>query len=188
MLDLETLSTRMNAVVLVIAGIKFDRSIPIKTPDYKDSNVFYRRIDLASYKNLDCHIDPETEAWWKKQSKEVQEEVFGKGKERISLRQALLEFKNWFGNSKQIWSNGNTFDIPILSEWFSKLNIPIPWKFYNSRDTRTIYELAGIKSFDLPQDNLHNALYDCWRQIVGVNKSYLKLGNLPSKGASSDKT
>lgn len=178
MIDLETLSTRMNAVVLVIAGIKFDRSKEIKEPEKSD--FFYRRIDVASFDKTH-HIDQQTLTWWKYQPINTYNEAFGDGivsfapKGRIPIKQALMEFARWFGNSKQIWSNGNTFDIPILAELYLKFKIPIPWKYYNCRDTRTMYELGKVDIKNLSQENLHNALYDCWRQIIGVNMAYNNL-------------
>lgn len=169
MVDLETLSTRMNAKVLVLAAIKFDRYIDIQEiKNIPEKYKFYKKIDINSYDNS-YHQDSETIEWWKKQDKNIYKENF-EG-ERISLKQVLIEFSKWFGDSKQIWSNGNSFDIPILSELYKKSNMEIPWKYYNSRDTRTIYELANVWSKNLPQLNLHNALFDCWRQIVGINLS-----------------
>ena len=38
-----------------------------------------------------------------------------------------------------------------------------------------MYELGKIDIKSLPQENLHNALYDCWRQILGVNLAYNNL-------------
>lgn len=170
MVDLETLSTRSNAVILVIAGIKFDRQRvetldePVETMD-----TFYRRVHIQSCVDVGMHIDPETEAWWKTQSTEMYEENFGK--ERVPLQTALEDFKKWYGKSTLVWSNGASFDIPILDEAYLRCNQKSPWKYWEIRDTRTIYDIGNVKSYNLPKINNHHALYDCWRQIWGVKKA-----------------
>lgn len=180
MLDIETFSTRNNAAIAVISAIKFKRN---EKNDYendyendykndyeKDEKIFYELIDEKSCQEIGMDFDEKTIKWWKTQPEKIQKEVFSG--ERKKLKEVLLDFKKWYGNSSCIWSQGANFDIPILEEAYRKLNIEPPWKFWQARDTRTIYDLANIKSFDLPQNNLHNALEDCKRQIYGVQKSY----------------
>lgn len=167
MLDLETLSTRGDAIILVIAGIKFNRRA--NSLELKDMDTFYRRIDINSCQELGLHTDPKTVEWWNQQPPEIYNECFGK--ERVPLKNALIEFSNWFGRCNLIWSQGATFDIPILAEAYRRCGMQTPWKFWNARDTRTVYDLGNIKSRDLPQNNLHHALHDCMRQIWGVQKS-----------------
>ncbi len=174
MLDLETLSTRPNASIVVIAAIKFRKNEKIHNFDkIRGKNKFYLRIDTKSCTKIGLHIDPKTVEWWKTQDKNIQKEVFG-GK-RISIKKALKKFSEWFGDCENIWSQGATFDIPILAETYRRCKMDVPWKYYNARDTRTIYDIADLKVWDLPNDNLHHALYDCWRQIWGVKTSIIRL-------------
>lgn len=169
MIDLETLSTSPNASILVIAAIKFDRF----KKDKRESEVFCKKIDSNSCTKLNLDIEKSTVEWWEKQPKKIRNDAFGGT--RIDLKKALEKFSTWFTDSTYIWSNGACFDIPILENAYRKCNLIIPWKYYNVRDTRTIYDLAGIKPWDLPQGDLHSALADCERQIWGVHKSMLKL-------------
>ena len=90
----------------------------------------------------------------------------------MNIKDALKQFSTWFQGSEQIWSNGATFDIPILQEAYTACGIECPWKFWKARDTRTIYELANITSKDLPSDKLHHPLNDCERQIWGIRESF----------------
>lgn len=168
MLDLETLSTRNHAVILVIAAVKFNRYAP--SNPLEEMPQFYRRIDINSCREVGMHTDEQTLKWWREQPKEIYNEAFGSS--RIPLKQALEEFSQWFKGSDLIWSQGATFDIPILSEAYVRCGMATPWKFWNARDTRTIYDLGNVKSKDLPQENAHHALYDCWRQVWGVKKSF----------------
>lgn len=169
MLDLETVSARGHAVILIIAGVKFGRDRGIS----KEIPPFYRKISRKSCEERGMHTDPKTIQWWQDQNEEIRKEAF-EG-ERIGIKQALQEFSDWFGKSDRIWSNGATFDIPILSEAYARCDMVPPWKYYQARDTRTLYELAGISSKDLPKDNLHNALQDCHRQVWGVVESLRRL-------------
>ena len=51
-----------------------------------------------------------------------------------------------------------------------------PWKFYNCRDTRTIYDYGKINlNNDVPCMTKHHALHDCWNQIYGVKLATIKL-------------
>jgi len=171
MLDLETLSARSHAAILVIAAVKFDRHA--KPTELEKMDKFYRKITINSCRECGMHTDQRTVEWWKKQSKEIREEAF-EG-ERITLKQALDEFSKWFQGCDKIWSQGASFDVPILTEAYERCNKEIPWKFWNIRDTRTIYDLANLHPWNLPKDKEHHALYDCWRQVWGVKESIKRL-------------
>jgi len=171
MIDLETLSTRPNARILIIAAVKFNRTGVITTEARaeipQDADTFYRRVDMTG------HVDQNTINWWNKQHPDIYNEAF-KGV-RTPLATALCDFITWFGNSQVVWSHGATFDIVILSEAFHSLNMTPPWKYWNCRDTRTLYDIAGVRNSELPQVNKHHALYDCIRQIWGVKTSMKRL-------------
>ena len=184
MLDLETLSTRGHASIVVIAALKFNRESP--SVSLSKMNSFYAKV--CCDETLGLHVDPETVSWWRRQDPELQTEVFGTPRE--PLKEALLRFSTWYGNSSAIWSQGANFDIPILSEAYSRCGLQPPWRFWTARDTRTLYELAGISSKDLPTGNLHHALHDCWRQVWGVQRACSllatsKLNKIPSSSYHS---
>ena len=54
----------------------------------------------------------------------------------------------------------------------------IPWNFWLERDLRTLMELGNVKMSDLPQYGKHHALYDCYRQIIGFQRSEKNLKKL----------
>ena len=172
MLDLETLSTRPNAAIVVIGAIKFNRSGP--TPSYSTCNSFYRRIEITSCIENKLRIDDDTVKWWKEQDKNIQYETLYHP-ERIGIKQALIEFSQWMRGATYVWGNGDDFDCTILGEAYKRCKLDIPWKFWNTRDCRTLFDICGIQKSDLPQDNYHHALYDCYRQLVGVKKAFNKL-------------
>jgi hypothetical protein len=63
----------------------------------------------------------------------------------------------------------------IMDEAYKRCGMVPPWKFWDERDTRTLYEVAGVKNWDLPKNSKHHALHDCYRQIVGVHMSMNRL-------------
>ena len=174
MLDLETLSTRPNAIILVIGAIKFSRKGPSLPLD--KLNTFYKRITIDSCNKAGLIADDKTIEWWKQQDKKVRYEALD-NPERICLRQALEEFSSWFGNCRYIWAQSPDFDCTILGEAYNRCNLKVPWEFWNTRDCRTIFDIGGINKSHLPSIDKHNALQDCYRQMVGVK---LVLDNVSS--------
>jgi hypothetical protein len=171
MLDLETFSTRGNAAILIIAAIKFNRDEPIGKIEKTDN--FYAKISLESCKKVNLHVDSKTVHWWENRDPETKKDIFSEPREE--LKSVLLKFNRWFGKAEKIWSHGASFDVPILSEAYYNCSLEPPWKFWNIRDTRTIFDLVDMNIKDFPQDNLHNALHDCWRQIYGLQQCFKKI-------------
>jgi len=189
MIDLETLSVRPDSAILIIAAIKFDRNekwsqkaklVPKEEQSCRliegvaGVHCFYKRIDLLSCLELGMRISPETQAWWSTQDENIRKEAFGP-ENRIVLKEALKQFSEWFGDSKLIWGHGDDFDCTILGEAYERCSMEKPWKFWNTRDTRTLFDLASVRMSDLPTENKHHALYDCYRQIIGVQLAIKKL-------------
>lgn len=173
MVDLETLGTEINSVILTIGAVKFNRADPPRYPAEK-KDAFYRRVDIESCKRLGLKIDPATMEWWNNQNASSRDEAFNVN-DRRELKAVLEQFSLWLGQCGKIWSHGASFDIPILENAYRLCQLPCPWKYYNVRDTRTIYDLAGLNNKDLPVDRNHHALFDCYRQIWGVNESMRRL-------------
>jgi len=177
MIDLETLSVRANALILTIGAIKFNTKYSLKSLDKMDT--FYRRITIDSCREIGCHEDPETQKWWDEQDSVAREEAFSP-KDRIPIKQALQELSKWFGKDKytKVYAHSPNFDITILDEAYKNCGLMPPWNFWNVRCTRTIYCLGNIRMSDLPANNKHHAIDDCYRQIIGVYKSYKNIGFL----------
>lgn len=164
MVDLETLSTRMDAHILTIGAIAFD---PV-TFAIKDT--FYERIDHKSCETIGLHKCDNTLRFWKSQPKNVYDEAFNAGERKpiSDVMKAFVQF--WNKNSgHEFWCNGANFDEPILSTIFDKLSMEKPWKFWNVRCLRTLLAINGLtmKQFGVVS---HNALDDCTNQL----KAYVK--------------
>ena len=172
MLDIETYSTKPNACIMTIGAIKFKRKTELKKLEEMDT--FYRRITLESNKELNRDINQDTMKWWAEQSEESRKEL-EIDEVRVSIKQALLEFKQWFGTAKYIWSHGDDFDTVIVNTAMQDCKIETPWNFWDTRDTRTLFDLAKIYNRDLPQNSKHHALHDCHRQLTGVFLAFKRL-------------
>jgi len=178
MIDIETLSTRQNACVMTIGAIKFDRHAKETRSlnEYKRcSNTFYERITIESCKNLNLDIDEDTMKWWGSQSKTAQYEIF-EHKDRVTIDVALKKLKEFARGCTHVWSQGS-FDTVILEEVYKRCGIEKPWKFWNVRDTRTLFDLADVdlKKIKVDGCEAHNALDDCYIQLVGVHHALQKL-------------
>ncbi len=159
MVDIETLSTSIDAHVLTIGAVAF-------TPWGKIEDEFYVRISPKSCEDLNLKKSQDTLEFWKKQSDEAQKEAFDP-ENRVSLSTALQQFNLFWqkNNGKHFWCQGANFDEPILSSLYEKLNMQKPWKFYNVRCLRTYLSVAGLKLSQVINSTSHNALQDCKDQV-----------------------
>ena len=171
MVDMETLAVTPNAVVLSLGAVHFD---PHQT-GYTDS--IYFKIDLDDQDKLNREIDPNTIDWWAKQDPAIMEEAFSP-EGRIPLADAMDQFHKFAWGCDAFWSHGATFDLVILENIMRQLRRPLPWNYWQLRDTRTIFDLGFDP--DMPQGSKHDALQDAIRQAVGVQNIYAKLKIRPN--------
>ena len=169
MIDLETLSTRPDCVVLTIGACLFDP----KSEGVVDQITILPSVDEQL--QLGRHIDDGTLEWWGKQSEEARNEAFS-DENRIDFRSAMLGLKAFYWQrAEKVWANGSCFDITIMENCFRQLEINIPWQYWQVRDTRTLYELAQVSLKDNNFVTSHRAVDDAIRQSVVVQNAYRKL-------------
>jgi DNA polymerase III epsilon subunit-like protein len=157
MLDIETLGTGYNSVVVQVAMVYFDRYTK------QTGSAFCMNIDPESCIEYGLKTDKSTLDWWETQPKEVQESVLTNGK---PLPEVLNEIRKFIKYGSIIWCHA-TFDVPLLENAFKATNIVVPWKYTNVRDLRTIVDISGIdlKTYKWDEFKTHNALEDCCFQI-----------------------
>lgn len=191
MVDIETLSTAVNAAVLSIGAVEFD---PMSG---KIEREFYHELDLSEQESR--HIDANTVQWWFKRCQEnpVNFELMTKhNREKDGVEFSLLklrEFLTGFNGVSAIsaraegyervtvWACDPDFDIAILNDLYKEHNLPSPWRYSELRSVRTVRMLTQIAGIDVPQEAIsHNALDDCIRQAKEV--SYF-IANLQHDGA-----
>ena len=171
MIDLETLATSPDAVVLTIAGIRFSSSKNYESiTDPFSMDYFYCRVDTES--QIDRFIDNETLSWWAKQDQFVCEEAFSPI-DRMSISDAMTAFNQWAAGADRYWANGAAFDFPILETCNRDLGLNSPWRYWQAMDARTVYKL--VPNYSGPTQSKHHALYDCLNQIQKLNYCLDKL-------------
>lgn len=171
MVDIETLSTRPDAVIVSIAAIKFDRQGDL--PKLENMETFYKRVSRESCEVLGMHVDPKTMEWWKKQEEDVRFEALENPVDRLDIKEALRELSQFIGKANPIiWGNGDDFDCTILGEAYRICNQETPWKFWNTRDVRTVFDLGNVTPWSLPDNHKHHPIHDCYRQILGLKKAF----------------
>lgn len=157
-IDLETGGTRPGDAIFSIGAVCVD----LDTGEVGD--FFYRVIDVESAQRHGL-LTVDTMLWWGRQTADAKQAVFSKeNPERVDMFDAIQDLGLWFKNSgsKTVWGNGATFDISMLEHFFLKFEIPIPWKFWDARDVRTLVHLVGREIRDQVEFTgiEHHALHD----------------------------
>lgn len=167
MLDLETLGTSPGCAILSIGAVEFN-------PRGRTGAQFYVNVDRQTCFALGLIQDPGTVAWWARQSQEAKDALLN---DVQPVGHALMEFTKFFKGvgGKLLWAHGATFDPPVLDAVYRAAGYNVPWQFWNVRDTRTLYDLAGIQP-DRNQGVHHNALNDAIVQAEAAIMAYRKLG------------
>lgn len=163
MIDLETLATTPNAAVLTIGACKFD-------PQGTDiHSTFYERIKLESQESYGRIINDETLTWWSQQDPQIQEDAFGEGDDRIDLKDAMKKLYTFGLGTSNVWSHGSIFDVVIIEDICRSFQQAVTWKFWDVRDTRTLFDLADVS---VRIEGKHNALTDAVAQAKAVQQAY----------------
>ena len=170
MLDLETLGTHPDAVVLTIGAIKFN-PFTLDEP----GNGLYLRLDIEEQLNLGRSTLDSTIEWWGQQDPRVREEAMGEEGYRAPIVELRKELNKFLVGVEHIWCQGPAFDIVILEDLYRSQCWPIPWHFWQIRDSRTLFGVHGDPRAK-NRDQAHNALMDCYYQAIGVQQVYNRLG------------
>ena len=152
MVDLETLGTSSNAVIIALGAAMFNKN--------GVSATFYRHIDAQSCVDAGLKIDVATVVWWMKQSDEARAAFVDKG---VPIAAALQDFSDWFQKDACLWGNGATFDNVLLSNAYKACGMKTPWPYWGDRCYRTVKALFDVEA-DAFAGAKHNALDDAVHQ------------------------
>ena len=154
MLDLETLGTTPDSVVVSFAAFAFD---PHESPadivgralapasTTRDGLAFQARLQLAEQFEGGRRAELGTCKWWLRRVEPAvaARELFesprwpvGEALERL----AAFINRTWDDKRSKIWSRGTDFDLPLLSNLsgqFAPAGLRFPWHFADARDQRT---------------------------------------------------
>ncbi len=172
MIDIESLDTTPNCVILSIGAVRFDpkgsgvvEKLELK-PTVEDQTEIYNRS-----------INDDTIRWWSEQNPEALEEAFSE-EGRIPFAECMEILYKFCWNRRAVWSNGAPFDLVVMENAWRQVSEkpnPIPWPFWSMRDTRTLWEITGVKLKDGGHVTSHKAVEDAERQAIVVQQAYQKL-------------
>lgn len=173
MLDLETWGTKPGSALRSIGMVQFD-------PRFAGfGKEFYCNLDREDQVKLGATIDVSTEQWWARQSKEAQEAL---EQDQLPLLQACNMVRDYFRQTRvtHVWAQGSNFDPVLLEASMGLVNVTPPWRFYNTRDTRTAYNIASLDTKTIKRKGEHhNALEDAKHQVRCVYMAYKMLHGEP---------
>ena len=169
MIDIESLNTTPDCVILTIGAVLFDPKgsgiidkIELR-PTIEDQTEIYNRT-----------INEDTLRWWGTQSEAAQEEALG-DRDRISFKDCMEVLYKFCWNHQNAWSNGAAFDVVVMEHAWRQLGQLPPWNFWSVRDTRTLYDITGVRLKDGGHVTSHKAVEDAERQAIVVQQGYIKL-------------
>ena len=171
MLDIETLCTKPEAVILTIGAVKFD---PYSN---KIGDGLYIKPDVDEQIAKGRSIDENTVEWWGKQAEDVREEALGM-EGRISIEEMYRQLNRFLVGAENVWAQGPVFDMVIMAHIYRQYGWPTPWQYWQVSDSRTLFKTHGdprVKG----KAGLHNALEDCISQAEAVQTIYKNLGLKP---------
>jgi DNA polymerase III epsilon subunit-like protein len=161
MIDLETLGTTPGCVILSIGAVYFDSNGSL-------GDEFYKVIHRASCVEAGLHEDPDTLAWWNRQSVEACQvlrdaELDG----GATLAKVLSEFSDFCKRDTKVkaWGNGADFDNAILNVAYKAVNVKQGYTAYSGRCYRTVKNLFKGPKLERV-GTYHNALDDAKSQAL----------------------
>lgn len=158
MRDIETLGTRPACVILAAAFVRFSDEAHVTL-----------NLSVPDQEALKLERDPSTEAWWAEQERTAPgawEKATANPTPLATALPYIATWLAWASNSGDflLWCHGASFDAPLLEEVYRRHGTPCPWKFWSVRDTRTLYDLAGVNPKDYAVPPPHVALNDALGQ------------------------
>lgn len=179
MVDIETLGTSVDSVMLSISAVAFD----IETGETDEE--FEVFIDVDSCIRSGRKVTHDTLMWWFKESmQEARDGILQNKDNRIEVEEAVFNFNRFVGKvsgkaqkAPILWGNSNRFDLGIIAYGYPENEMT--WNYWNERDVRTLMSLAHwFKDDEEFMGIAHYGIDDCKHQIKYVTKAwnYLKKG------------
>ncbi len=184
-LDIETMGPTPGSAILSIGAYTFN---PWSDAPMNNWN-FYVEINLKSCTDVGLTIDPDTVSWWMQQPDDARKVFENQSNPYLksALPQALLSLNECLHQfpDARIWCHGASFDPGILEAGYRACGMKPVWKYTNLRDTRTIFELAGLDYKTFPRTGPeHSAYADAVTQAKALihAHSFIKILPKPETG------
>lgn len=205
MIDIETLGTSVDAIVLSIAAIAFDPRgsdllapprflVPPYVPKEKTdpARLFFQRVDIDTQIAMGRKLHGSTLRFWIEHPAAFKAAVAAGT--AYDLGRVLNELREWWTRGAQdnqpgseveaVWSHGATFDLPILEHAYRCAGQEPPWTFRKPRDTRTLFSFfPDMTEKEKPMEFLsHHPVWDAWRQAHQVQQCFAAFKTLEDAG------
>lgn len=161
MVDIETLGTADDAVILEVGAVCFG-------PNGVMGPIFSVVVDFLGQPTR--RIEGETLGWWMRpEHRAGLERLLGGGEdpeEQVDLWHALNELAAFMRDNLEvdgeIWAKGD-FDTRILSHAFKAEGVDVPWEYWQVRELRSVLKFCGVTR---PREaTAHRALVDAMAQV-----------------------
>jgi hypothetical protein len=142
MLDLETLATTPRAAVMQVGLAIFNPDGGyIDTTDDTAMQPVEVNVDVQSCISNGGEVSGDTVRWWLLGTQATRASVAAQG---VPINDALFAIKKAWSqyDCKFVWAHGSVFDVPIVEYYARRLGIPVPWMYWQIRDTRTLFDIA----------------------------------------------
>lgn len=196
--DFETTDKKPTSAVASLAVIVFDPS-ELKTFDELVSSALRIKFKLTEQYATGRTWSQDTVDWWMHPDQKDAFEMVIKPDERLDVPLSsiedyitfyLAEMGFDYNNSGKIYTRGNSFDCPILSNIYQQYGYDEPFPWWNIRDVRTeidaivpywddTHEGYGyIRDFPYPDNFVkHKETHDCARDILMLQHAHIGLIN-----------
>ena len=94
----------------------------------------------------------------------------------VTVNELCDALNRWVVGVHTFWGQGYGFDYTILEDLYKSVGRPIPWNFWQVRDSRTLFGLLREDPRKKIQNNLHNAYADAYYQSKAIQIAFNDLG------------
>lgn len=152
MVDLETLSTKEDAVILSLGLVVFSKDTVHER--------LYREFDVTEQIASGRRVSRDTQDWWRRTNPEELHRLLCESTMDASVDLIAEDVESMmdFWKAKEVWSRGY-MDFGIL------MNLGVPLQYWQHRDVRTLDVFLKSK-----KKATHNALEDCEIQVEQVQE------------------
>lgn len=166
MIDIETLGTEPDCVVLSVGACKFN---PYNLEEPHTRTLWRPSADTQM--DSGRSVLESTLQWWARLPQHIQDEAFSE-EGRVPLDQFFKELNKYLVGVDKIWCQGPQFDMVILENLFTQFEHHKGWAFWQIMDCRTIFNMMPVDPRKAIQQNLHSADADAYYQAVCVQQTY----------------
>lgn len=161
-IDLETLATSADALVLEVGCVLFDAATGEMGPEY------HAEVEMRAHDNRLRAVDAATWGWWGERMREGVDMPGMYG--GISLWDALRGLAGFLKEHTdptplEMWAWGSDFDFAILRHAHDEAQMVLPWRYGRQCDARTFCGKLGVKR---QGPVMHQALADARQEAAAV--------------------